>query len=351
MIIQGIIMPTLISHKLIFLNSSERDLGTISNAFFTLPTSLTDIDNNNDAITTRASHERRGSHAIIYMRILLNDFVCPRTFYNTEGDAGLNNNKFAIFVSTSDAVGAWHIITIPPASYNSISAKSKLETILNDRSNPDYWNPVMGASVGVKFDITYDFDKATYTYNATPTTVGQTITQIDFDFSSPHGIITTDEFGKTAHDLLGFYKELITFTGGLTLQTMESTKPATTQTLPALYIRCPNLSNENLIYQNGGYSKSDIIGRVFLTAAPFSNLVYLNIDNDYTMRYKGRYIDRLNILLTDEERRPLELVDDWAMTLRYEIWEEASHEEIDLLEQINTNTKTLLLQNDLKKPQ
>jgi hypothetical protein len=336
-------MPKLISHKLIFLNSKDRSIGTIPSSTFYLPKSLTDIDNNNEAIATRAIHAKTGNPHLIYMGLTLNDFVLPRTFFNTESF----NNKFGVWIETTDSGGgAWHIISVPFGSYNSYSAKAKLQTILNDSTNGAYWSPTM--TQRVEWAISYDLDTSYYTFIATPKIPPATLIDLKFDFSATSGVLVKGQ--KTCFDLMGFFKNTTnTLAGGGTSMSITSTRPATTQTLPALYIRSKDLMNENMISENGGYTKSDILGRIFLTAPPYSNLIYLNIDSDYQLKFRGRFISQLNIRITDEEDNELELVDDWSMSIQWQIWEEFGHEEVEMLEKIFENQKTMLLQNEIKK--
>ena len=307
----------LVNTKLLFLNTADRDEGKINNATFHIPKELLMVGNDQ------------------FMRLTLVDSVIPYQWYNTES----YNNKFAVFMQTSDLpAGQWSVVSIPEGTYTAISAKSKLKTILNDPTNATYFNPVFSAQV-ITWNITYDFDTGKYTYSGEATNLGQTITSMEFDFSSTHGISVDME--ETCNDLMGFAIDSYTFNPSIV-----SPLIATIQQEEAVYIRC-NLQMPNLMFADGQFTPADILARVPLLTPPYSNVVYANLQNDMSFLLNTKYIDTITLSLTNENSVFLDIQANYQLTFKFDTLE-PDPDETNLKELVHLS-KLSLVQGDLKQ--
>lgn len=105
----------IVDKRLLFINSNERDGGSIDNFTVTIPPQLLTRENNQK------------------MRIVLNDLVLPYTWYNVQS----SNNTFILFERSAAAGGTYDktfTVTLTPGSYHALQLRDELANAMTSTS-------------------------------------------------------------------------------------------------------------------------------------------------------------------------------------------------------------------------
>ena len=341
-----------VDKKLVFIKSNDRTnlSDPVSNCSYILPKELLSVDANQE------------------LRMTLCDFVCIFSWYNTD----YRNNQFALFTSTNnDPSPQWHVITFPEGNYNILNQTQRLQDILNDPTNStfnvaDYgvngWTPPTAAQY-LTWTCSWDEITGKITITAVPTTGGTFINAAaQLDFVDPHTadtgvtsllVSSYQQLGFTTNPALNPYVFAVTPVVPLgTSQVIKSTTIATIAEEEAVYIRT-NQVGYNLQKAIGldgqpsteadAWERSDVLARVPLTCAPYSNVVYMNLQDDYSMLLPTNWIGRFDVQITDEDKFLLDVQKDYQLTLKIETMEETEVELNETLEELVEINKISLL--------
>ena len=140
----------IVDKKMIFINSKERDSGTINDFTITLPTHL----------LTRKDNQK--------MRIILNDLVLPYTWYNVQS----SNRSFD--VRENNAAYPYQCL-LTPGSYHVLQLRDHLKQQL------DYYSATSGFNY--VYTITYDEVSAKFKFTAAKANGATTTVYFIFDGS------------------------------------------------------------------------------------------------------------------------------------------------------------------------
>tara|TARA_R110000824_G_scaffold60812_4_gene162265 strand:+ start:1327 stop:2361 length:1035 start_codon:yes stop_codon:yes gene_type:complete len=340
-----------VEKQLLFVRSADRIEGSVNDFNIIIPMDMIRIKENQ------------------FIRVTVSDIVVPRLWYNTRTNF---NNQFAISIDVGVGI-QWYIITVPDGCYSVDSFLTKLvgnntgvDGILNigfNQTDPvtgvNYWNPQPAVQQALFF-MSYDEDNGKFKYNATQAPVAP-IVNIQFDvFGQASGLTF-----QSCWALLGLSQ-----TGGFPLPAiipglysfplappdtgdLYSDIIATVQTEEALYIRT-NLPNWNVMRGDlavgaprNGWERGNILAHIPITTFPYSNITYLNMNDDYSILIPSTYIESMRFFVTDEFSNLLPLEGEYEMTLKFEKLEHTEREQTLLNEQQLEMLKTIVLQGEL----
>ena len=251
-----------VDKQLLFINSDERDSGTISDFTVSMPSHL---------LTCRP-HQR--------MRMILNDVVMPYTWYNVQD----SNRKFQIVVN-----GVTHDVSLDLGSYHALQLRNHLTTKLNAH------------------DVSVTFS--------------ETSSKFTFTMANPVGTNAL-VFGENgAHSLLGFSKNS---TNTFATSTLTSTGAVSMMFSDALYLHC-DLLNTNVDKRAGDKSSfhlSTAFAKIAINTSPFNNIIFQNANDDYMLNIIDRRVTELHFWVTTVEHGIITLNDDFSFTLKVEVFED-----------------------------
>ena len=344
-----------VNKQLLFIRSQDRNSGEINDFRITIPM-------NN--IKVKANQ---------YLRVTLGDIVLPRLWYNTRTNF---NNQFAIGIDLGAGV-TWYLINIPDGCYTVDSLLIKLvgdntgtNGILNSGFNQtdpvtgvNYWTP-QPAAQQAQFFMEYDEDNGKYKFYCTQSPAGA-ITTIRFDVDGLASGLTI----RSAWQLLGLSQ--LSSLGSATLGEyvfpaaapntgdLYSNLIVTVQTEEAIYLRT-DLQNWNVMrggiginpvtgapIQRDGWEKANIIAHIPITVYPYSNIVYQNMNDDYSLLLPNPYIESIKLQMTDEFSNLLPVQQNYELTLKFETLEHTEMELKALSQQQLEMLKTLVIQREI----
>eukprot|EP01050_Picozoa_sp_SAG11_P024130 SAG11_NODE_5051_length_1678_cov_50.031032_1_plen_281_part_10 len=264
----------IVDKKMIFINSSERDSGTINDFTITLPTHL----------LTRKDNQK--------MRIILNDLVLPYTWYNVQS----SNRSFS--VRENNAAEPYQCL-LQHGSYHVLQLRDHLKQQL------DFYSAASGDNY--VYTITYDEVSAQFTFSAVKAG-GTAVVSFEFDSTS-------------TYRLLGFEPNS---TNTFVNQSISSTRAVNMMFTDALYMHC-DLPTTNINKGSGDRSKyhvSNAFAKVPVNTSPFSNILYANVNDDFLTNIPERFINQIRFKFHTLEHNDIELNDDYSFTLKLEILED-----------------------------
>ena len=251
-----------VDKQLLFINSDERDSGTISDFTVSMPAHL---------LTCRPQQR---------MRMVLNDVVMPYTWYNVQE----SNRHFQIVVN-----GVTHDISLDLGSYHAIQLRNHLSSKLNAHN------------VSVTFT--------------------ETSSLFTFTMANPVGTNALVFGSQGAHGLLGFSKDSTnTFSGS----TLVSSKAVSMMFSDALYLHC-DLLNTNVDKRAGDKSVfhlSTAFAKIAINTSPFNNIIFQNVNDDYMLNLIDKRVMELHFWVTTAEHGIITLNDDFSFTLKVEVFED-----------------------------
>ena len=291
----------IVDKKMIFINSKERDSGTINDFTITLPTHL----------LTRKDNQK--------MRIILNDLVLPYTWYNVQS----SNRSFD--VRENNAAYPYQCL-LTPGSYHVLQLRDHLKQQL------DYYSATSGFNY--VYTITYDEVSARFTFSAVKAG-GTAVVSFEFDSTS-------------SYRLLGFEPDS---TNTFVNQSISSTRAVNMMFTDALYMHC-DLLTTNINKGSGDrstYHVSNAFAKVPVNTSPFSNILYANANDDFLTNIPERFINQIRFKFHTVEHNEIELNDDYSFTLKLEILEDDERTLVNQNTAIGELLRTLLLQQHMIK--
>ena len=301
----------IVDKKMIFINSSERDSGTINDFTITLPTHL----------LTRKDNQK--------MRIILNDLVLPYTWYNVQS----SNQRFTVTEQAALNDSETFQVILTPGSYHVLQFRDHLKQQL------DFNSQINGQ--GYVYTITYDEVSAKFKFTA----------------AAPNGASTTVYFifdGSPTCKLLGFESNSTnTFNGAIDdpFTNVTSTRAVNMMFTDALYMHC-DLPTTNINKGSGDrstYHVSNAFAKIPVNTSPFSNILYANANDDFLTNIPERFINRIRFKFHTVEHNEIELNDDYSFTLKLEILEDDERTLVNQNTAIGELLRTLLLQQHMIK--
>ena len=295
----------IVDKRMVFINSNERDSGTVSDFTITVPPHLLTRNNNQ------------------LMRMILNDLVLPYTWYNVQS----SNQKFTVRENSSSDP---YECVLTPGSYHVLQLRDHLKDRL------DYYSNASGFDY--TYTVTYDEVAATFTFQATK----QGFTPVvSFEFDS-----------TSSYRLLGFQPDSVNnFTTVDNKQVLTSTKAVNMMFTDALYLHC-DLPTTNVNKGSGDkstYSISHAFAKIPINTTPFSNIIYSNVNDDFVTNIPERFLNRIRFKFHTLEHNDIELNDDFSFTLKLEIIEDDERQLVNQNTAIGELLRTLLLQQHVKK--
>lgn len=298
-----------IDKRMLFVNSNERDSGTVSDFTITLPPHLLTRNNNQK------------------MRLILNDLVLPYTWYNVQS----SNQKF----KARENNGAAFDVVLTPGSYHVLQMRDHLKDRL------EYYSGTFGDNY--TYTVTYDEVAARFTFIANKAG-GIAVSSFEFD-STP------------THKLLGFEPNSVndfvfqTINGQLVLEALTSTRAVNMMFTDALYLHCdlPTTNINKGVGDKSIYHVSTTFAKIPVNTSPFSNIIYMNVNDDFVTNIPERFINRIRFRFHTLEHTDIELNDNFSFTLKLEILEDDERLLVKQNTEIGELLRTLLLQQHVKK--
>eukprot|EP01050_Picozoa_sp_SAG11_P015335 SAG11_NODE_1978_length_3972_cov_45.154144_2_plen_305_part_00 len=301
----------IVDKKMIFINSSERDSGTINDFTITLPTHL----------LTRKDNQK--------MRIILNDLVLPYTWYNVQS----SNRIFTVTEQLAGYNNLSYQVILTPGSYHVLQLRDHLKQQL------DFFSSVGGFHY--IYTITYDEVSAKFKFTAAEANGASTTVYFIFD-------------GYPTCKLLGFEPNSTnTFNSAVDDPgtNVTSTRAVNMMFTDALYMHC-DLPTTNINKGSGDkstYQVSNAFAKVPVNTSPFSNILYANVNDDFLTNIPERFINRIRFKFYTMEHNDIELNDDYSFTLKLEILEDDERTLVNQNTAIGELLRTLLLQQHMIK--
>jgi hypothetical protein len=281
----------MIKTELLYISSKNRVEGTIGNFYVRVPNNMMNIT------------DRKG-----FMKISAANAVINRSWYSV----GDSNNTFTV----SDGVTSTTYDI--PEGYSTVKTlRSRLEELLQG------W--------------TIAWDKRTNKFTLQP---------------PPTGLTYTLTFNDYSCELFGF--NCSTEPSGSFDNPIVSEKPIRINRESSILIHTdlPRLENEVVdnIFQSN-FCESDILIQIPISVAPFDNIVYNASANDlFSFVTSSTNINGINVYVTDENGKQLDLHYDWTLTLKVEyIFEDIVDNESTLeanIEKIKDYMRYLILMNE-----
>ena len=278
-----------IDKQLLFINSDERDSGTVSDFHLSLPSHLIACQ----------PHQR--------MRMVLNDVVIPYTWYNVQE----TNRSFQIVQS-----GTTHDVTLDLGSFHAIQLRDHLNTKLSAH--------------GVTVSFT------------------ETSSQFTFTMSNPVGT-NAFVFGATgAYRLLGFSKSS---SNSFEVGVLRSTKAVSMMFTDALYLHC-DLLNSNVDKRAGNgntFHLSTAFAKIMINTSPFNNIIFQNVNDDYMLNLLDSRVNQMHFWVTTVEHGTIALNDDFSFTMKVEVFEDDEKTLVHQNSGLGELLRLLLLQNHVSQ--
>lgn len=179
--------------------------------------------------------------------------------------------------------------------------------------------------------------------------------QFVFSFNRSTSKITITAATPGNHTLT-FYNEAMAVLGFTTMLknfsvSVSSDSIVRIQRTNNIFIRINGLStiDQNIEFRNEtqAYNYSNVLAKIPVNVAPFNNIYFQSIQNNYSLKFNSDTIHNLTIRITDEDERDLNIPLDYSISLKVEFLQFPNlplyHEN---LEKLSDNVDLLLLQFD-----
>ena len=284
---------------MVFLNSTERDQGTVSDFTISLPQHL----------LSRKKNQQ--------MRLILNDMNLPYTWYNVQS----SNNKFKVY--EDDFSATYYECDLLLGSYHVLQLRDHLKQRL------DSYSILYGASY--IYTVVYDELSAKFKFSA-----------VKEGFEASYSF----EFTSTSsHKLMGFEPNSDNPSAN---QTLESSRAINMMFTDALYLHCDLPTTNVNKSTDGGFKISNVFAKINVNTVPFSNIIYHNVNDDFITNIPDQFINSLNFSIRTLEHNSIDLNDDFSLTLKLEIIEDDERLILKQNSTIMELLRTLLLQQHVK---
>jgi len=289
----------IVDKVMVFLNSTERDQGTVSDFTISLPQHL----------LSRKKNQQ--------MRLILNDMNLPYTWYNVQS----SNNKFKVY--EDDFSATYYECDLLLGSYHVLQLRDHLKQRL------DSYSILYGASY--IYTVVYDELSAKFKFSA-----------VKEGFEASYSF----EFTSTSsHKLMGFEPNSDNPSAN---QTLESSRAINMMFTDALYLHCDLPTTNVNKSTDGGFKISNVFAKINVNTVPFSNIIYHNVNDDFITNIPDQFINSLNFSIRTLEHNSIDLNDDFSLTLKLEIIEDDERLILKQNSTIMELLRTLLLQQHVK---
>ena len=289
----------IVDKVIVFLNSTERDQGTVSDFTISLPQHL----------LSRKKNQQ--------MRLILNDMNLPYTWYNVQS----SNNKFKVY--EDDFSATYYECDLLLGSYHVLQLRDHLKQRL------DSYSILYGASY--IYTVVYDELSAKFKFSA-----------VKEGFEASYSF----EFTSTSsHKLMGFEPNSDNPSAN---QTLESSRAINMMFTDALYLHCDLPTTNVNKSTDGGFKISNVFAKINVNTVPFSNIIYHNVNDDFITNIPDQFINSLNFSIRTLEHNSIDLNDDFSLTLKLEIIEDDERLILKQNSTIMELLRTLLLQQHVK---
>ena len=289
----------IVDKVMVFLNSTERDQGTVSDFTISLPQHL----------LSRKKNQQ--------MRLILNDMNLPYTWYNVQS----SNNKFKVY--EDDFSVTYYECDLLLGSYHVLQLRDHLKQRL------DSYSILYGASY--IYTVVYDELSAKFKFSA-----------VKEGFEASYSF----EFTSTSsHKLMGFEPNSDNPSAN---QTLESSRAINMMFTDALYLHCDLPTTNVNKSTDGGFKISNVFAKINVNTVPFSNIIYHNVNDDFITNIPDQFINSLNFSIRTLEHNSIDLNDDFSLTLKLEIIEDDERLILKQNSTIMELLRTLLLQQHVK---
>ena len=289
----------IVDKVMVFLNSTERDQGTVSDFTISLPQHL----------LSRKKNQQ--------MRLILNDMNLPYTWYNVQS----SNNKFKVY--EDDFSATYYECDLLLGSYHVLQLRDHLKQRL------DSYSILYGASY--IYTVVYDELSAKFKFSA-----------VKEGFEASYSF----EFTSTSsHKLMGFEPNSDNPSAN---QTLESSRAINMMFTDALYLHCDLPTTNVNKSTDGGFKISNVFAKINVNTVPFSNIIYHNVNDGFITNIPDQFINSLNFSIRTLEHNSIDLNDDFSLTLKLEIIEDDERLILKQNSTIMELLRTLLLQQHVK---
>ena len=289
----------IVDKVMVFLNSTERDQGTVSDFTISLPQHL----------LSRKKNQQ--------MRLILNDMNLPYTWDNVQS----SNNKFKVY--EDDFSATYYECDLLLGSYHVLQLRDHLKQRL------DSYSILYGASY--IYTVVYDELSAKFKFSA-----------VKEGFEASYSF----EFTSTSsHKLMGFEPNSDNPSAN---QTLESSRAINMMFTDALYLHCDLPTTNVNKSTDGGFKISNVFAKINVNTVPFSNIIYHNVNDDFITNIPDQFINSLNFSIRTLEHNSIDLNDDFSLTLKLEIIEDDERLILKQNSTIMELLRTLLLQQHVK---
>ena len=289
----------IVDKVMVFLNSTERDQGTVSDFTISLPQHL----------LSRKKNQQ--------MRLILNDMNLPYTWYNVQS----SNNKFKVY--EDDFSATYYECDLLLGSYHVLQLRDHLKQRL------DSYSILYGASY--IYTVVYDELSAKFKFSAVKEGFEASFS---FEFTS-----------TSSHKLMGFEPNSDNPSAN---QTLESSRAINMMFTDALYLHCDLPTTNVNKSTDGGFKISNVFAKINVNTVPFSNIIYHNVNDDFITNIPDQFINSLNFSIRTLEHNSIDLNDDFSLTLKLEIIEDDERLILKQNSTIMELLRTLLLQQHVK---
>ena len=289
----------IVDKVMVFLNSTERDQGTVSDFTISLPQHL----------LSRKKNQQ--------MRLILNDMNLPYTWYNVQS----SNNKFKVY--EDDFSATYYECDLLLGSYHVLQLRDHLKQRL------DSYSILYGASY--IYTVVYDELSAKFKFSA-----------VKEGFEASYSF----EFTSTSsHKLMGFEPNSDNPSAN---QTLESSRAINMMFTDALYLHCDLPTTNVNKSTDGGFKIYNVFAKINVNTVPFSNIIYHNVNDDFITNIPDQFINSLNFSIRTLEHNSIDLNDYFSLTIKLEIIEDDERLILKQNSTIMELLRTLLLQQHVK---
>jgi hypothetical protein len=277
-----------VDKRLIFINSEDRVSGSIQDFSIEIPSHL----------LVAEKHQ--------FTRLVLNDLVMPYTWYNVQA----SNNTFTIQEPSATATMALEL-----GSYHTLQLRDHIKVKLN------------GSGLSGTYTVSY--------YEQSGHFIIQSTSSSTFTLTN-----------NTAYRLLGFEKGVTSIAQSVNgTMTLESTKSVNMMFTEALFLHI-DLPNTNMNKGTGdktSFHISNAFAKIPINTSPFNNIIYLNTNDDYIVNTPSLGT-QLRLMVTTLDHQPIELNDDYSLTLKLEVLEDDQRNMVAQNSNLANLLSTLILQ-------
>lgn len=294
-----------VDKRLIFINSAERTSGQIEGFTIELPPHL----------LQHQAHQRT--------RLILNDLVLPYTWYNVQAtNRELQLTEYKVVQGQTVATAVTFQLAI--GSYHAIQLQNHLQKLFDQSrisTAPD--------SLSYNYIISYEEVSGKFSF------------RVVADSVLPQQPVLS--LSASVGRLLGFNELQNQFVNNV----LVSHKPINMMFSEALFLHI-DLPNNNINKSAGNqesFHVSTAFAKIPINTSPFNNIIYTNFNDDYLLNNNDAVLNTLRFTIMTAEHEPIQLNDDYSLTLKLEVLED---DEKQLMRQntgIGELLKILILQN------